>query len=112
MCEVFTHPITKVWDHDLAWKVVDVVGAHTVSYKIPSFRRVYWNPQIRFITIDVVRFKDVDEAPEDEDQDEDEDKETVEAKKPVVGPVTIWIGVFPESTSAIAAHDAAHGLPD
>ena len=76
LCEVFTHPITKVWDHDLAWKVVDVVGAHTISYKIPSYRRVYWDPQIRFITIDVVRFKNIDEAPEDEDQDEDEDEET------------------------------------
>ena len=30
-----------------------------------------------------------------------------EAKKPVVGPVTVWIGVSPESTSATAAHDAA-----
>ena len=84
------------------------MDAHTVSHKIPSYRRVYWDPQIRFITIDVVRFKNVYEAPEDEDQDE----ETVEAKKPVVGPVTIWIGVFPESTSATAAHEAAQGLPD
>jgi len=45
-----------------------------------------------------------------EDEEEDEDEETVEAKKPVVGPVTIWIGVFPESTSATAAHDAAQDV--
>jgi hypothetical protein len=29
--EVFTHPITKVWNHDLGWKVVEVMDAHTVS---------------------------------------------------------------------------------
>lgn len=40
LCQVFTHPITKVWNHDLAWKVVDVMDAHTVSYNIPSYRRV------------------------------------------------------------------------
>jgi hypothetical protein len=33
----------------------------------------------------------------------------VEAKKSVVSPITIWIGVFPEATSAMAAHDAAPG---
>jgi len=40
LCEVFTHPITKVWNQDLAWKVVDVMDAHTVSYNIPPYRRV------------------------------------------------------------------------
>lgn len=50
---------------------------------------------------------EVDEAPEYE---EDADEETVGAKKPIVGPVTIWIGVFPESTSATAAHDAAQDV--
>src|SRR5258708_33515916 len=50
---------------------------------------------------------EVDEAPEDE---EDTDEEMVEAKKPVVGPVTIWIGVLPESTSATAAHAAAQDV--
>ena len=29
--EVFTHPIAKVWNHDLGWKVVEVLDAHTVS---------------------------------------------------------------------------------
>ncbi|KAF9235843.1 hypothetical protein BU15DRAFT_89406 [Melanogaster broomeanus] len=97
LCEVFTHPITKVWDHDLAWKVVDILDAHTV----------------RFTTIDVVRFKQVgvDEEPENEEhiegEEEVEDEETVEPKKPVAGPVTIWIGVFPGSTSATAAHNSA-----
>ncbi|KAK0213851.1 hypothetical protein IW262DRAFT_1411917 [Armillaria fumosa] len=85
--EVFNHPITKVWNHDLGWRVVKVMDAHTV----------------RFTTIDVVRFKMVE-------VDEDADEETVEAKKAVVGPVTIWIGVFPESTSATAAHDAAQAV--
>jgi hypothetical protein len=47
----------------------------------------------------------VDEPPEGEEDSEGE--EEGEAKKPVAGPVTIWIGVFPESTSATAAHDAA-----
>lgn len=31
LCEVFTHPIAEVWNHDLGWKVVDVMDAHTVS---------------------------------------------------------------------------------
>ena len=31
LCEVFTHPIAKVWNHDLGWKVVKVMDAHTVS---------------------------------------------------------------------------------
>ena len=48
-----------------------------------------------------------DEAVEDE---EDASEETAEPKKPVVGPVTIWIGVFPESTSATAAHNAAQDV--
>jgi len=47
----------------------------------------------------------VDEEPQDEEYAEGE--EEGEAKKPVAGPVTIWIGVSPESTSATAAHDAA-----
>lgn len=34
----------------------------------------------------------------------------VKTKKPVVGSVTIWIGVFPESTSAPAAHDVAQDV--
>ena len=29
--EVFTHPIAKVWNHDLGWKVVGVMDAHMVS---------------------------------------------------------------------------------
>jgi hypothetical protein len=40
LCEVFTHPITKVWNHNLAWKVVDIMDTHTVSYNIPSYCRV------------------------------------------------------------------------
>ena len=82
-----------------------------------------WDYQIRFTTIDVVRFKkvEVDEAPEDEegegeeesegeeseDEEESEGEEEGKAKKPVISPVTIWIGVFPDSTSATVAHDAA-----
>jgi hypothetical protein len=57
---------------------------------------------------------EVDEASEEEEdaegEEEGEDEETVEAKKSVVGPVTIWIGVFPESTSATTAHDAAQDV--
>ncbi|KAF8875613.1 hypothetical protein CPB85DRAFT_540200 [Mucidula mucida] len=84
--EVFTHPITKIWNHDLGWKVVEVLDAHTVC----------------FTTIDVVRFKMVGNEYEEDGLDE----ETLKTKK-LVGPVTIWIGVFPESTSATVAHDAA-----
>jgi hypothetical protein len=31
LCEVFTHPIAKVWNHDLGWKVVKVMDTHTVN---------------------------------------------------------------------------------
>jgi hypothetical protein len=31
LCEVFTHPIAKVWNHDLGWKVVKVMDTHLVS---------------------------------------------------------------------------------
>jgi threonine dehydrogenase-like Zn-dependent dehydrogenase len=62
---------------------------------------------VRFTTRDIVCFKnvEVDEAAEEEEEGEDE--ETVEA---VLGPVTIWIGVFLESTTATAAHHAAQGI--
>jgi hypothetical protein len=40
LCEVFNHPITKVWNGDLAWKVVEIMDAHTVSYNNLSYRRV------------------------------------------------------------------------
>jgi hypothetical protein len=46
-------------------------------------------------------------VPEDEEEGEGEGEEEGEARKSVVGPVAIWIGVFPGSTSATAAHDVA-----
>ncbi|KAG9080475.1 hypothetical protein FRC06_006532 [Ceratobasidium sp. 370] len=100
---VFDHPITKVWNRDLAWKVVSVMDDH----------------KVRFTTIDVVRFKkvEVDEEGEDEESEDEEgedeegeDKETVKAGKPVLGPVTIWVGVFPGSTTPTAAHHAAQSV--
>ena len=70
-----------------------------------------WDFQIHFTTIDVVRFKMVEvyEPPENR-EDANGDEETLGIKKPVVDPVTIWIGVFPESTSATAAHNAAKDI--
>lgn len=38
------------------------------------------------------------------------DEETAEAKEPIIGPATIWIGVIPESTTATAAHHAAQDV--
>jgi hypothetical protein len=83
----------------------------------PSFRRhlelANWAFQIHFTTLDVVRFQivDFDEAPSDEEEgsaDEDDGEETAQVKKkPAVGPVTIWVGVFPDRIPATAAHDAA-----
>lgn len=90
LCEVFAHPIVEVWNNELGWKVVSIMDAH----------------QIRFTTIDIVRFKKV---VEDEDV-EDEDDEEGEATSSVVGPVTIWIGVSPNTTSATAAHGAAQDV--
>ena len=52
---------------------------------------------------------DVDEEPSDE-EDANEENEEARVKKPVVGPVTIWIGVFPGSLSATIAHDAAQAV--
>jgi hypothetical protein len=31
LCPVFNHPIAKFWNHELAWKVVEVMDAHKVS---------------------------------------------------------------------------------
>ncbi|ETW86640.1 hypothetical protein HETIRDRAFT_447336 [Heterobasidion irregulare TC 32-1] len=62
--------------------------------------------EIRSTTIDVVRFKKV---VEDEDVG-DEDDEEGEATSSVVGPVTIWIGVSPDTISATAAHGAAQDV--
>ncbi|KAF8470525.1 hypothetical protein DFH94DRAFT_685143 [Russula ochroleuca] len=59
LCEVFTHPIAKVWNRDLGWQVVKVMDAHT--------------------TLFVSRRPRVDEAREDEDT---EGEEAREAKKP------------------------------
>ncbi|KAF9007706.1 hypothetical protein BDZ89DRAFT_997164 [Hymenopellis radicata] len=87
--EVFTHPITRVWNHELGWKVVEVMDAHTV----------------RFTTIDVVRFEMV----ENQDVEGSLDEASRKALQ-AVGRVTIWIGVFPESTSPTAAHDAAQDV--
>ncbi|KZP25739.1 hypothetical protein FIBSPDRAFT_929153 [Athelia psychrophila] len=104
--EVFDHPIAEVWQHDLAWKVVSAMDDH----------------KILFTTIDVVRFKNVgvdDEGDDDEeggddeeseDEDEDADAEPAAATKPVLSPVTIWIGVFPGSATATAAHGAAQSV--
>ncbi|KAJ3912719.1 hypothetical protein F5877DRAFT_53614 [Lentinula edodes] len=55
---------------------------------------------IRFTTIDVVRFR----APEPLGNDE--------YGYPVLSPVTIWVGVFPGSVTATAAHDVAQILLD
>lgn len=55
----------------------------------------------------MVRFK-VDQPGKWIEDDEDPDNEGhYEAAKATISPVTIWIGVFPNSTSATAAHDAA-----
>ena len=44
------------------------------------------------------------------DEEEDESEEEDEARKQVAGPVAIWIGVLPESTSATSAHNAAQDV--
>ncbi|KAH8914289.1 hypothetical protein BT69DRAFT_1105728 [Atractiella rhizophila] len=107
LCEVFSHPITKVWNRDLAWKVVDIMDTHTVH----------------FTTIDVVRFRkvavdEVDEGEEDEEDEEEnreedeeeEDEKMIRTKKQDVGRVVIWVGVFPGNTTATAAHNAAQDV--
>lgn len=45
-----------------------------------------------------------------EEKHSDEETQEGEVKKPAISPVTIWIGVFPGSTSATAAHDAAQDV--
>ncbi|GAW04859.1 hypothetical protein LENED_006675 [Lentinula edodes] len=85
---VFNHPITKVWNDDLGWEVVKVMDVH----------------EIRFTTIDVVRFR-ADEVSED-------DECSGEARYSVLSPVTIWVGVFPGLVTATAAHDVAKIILD
>ena len=66
--------------------------------------------------IDIICFKkvEVDKVPQDEEEargeEADKDEEKVKANKTVVGPVTIWIGIFPDSTSAAAAYDMAQDI--
>ncbi|KAG7439566.1 uncharacterized protein BT62DRAFT_1055719, partial [Guyanagaster necrorhizus] len=64
---------------------------------------------IPFTMVDVIHFKMVKVNNASEDK-EDTDKEMVEANKLVVSPVTIWIRVFSESTSAMAAHNIAQDI--
>ena len=68
----------------------------SVNIHSPSYRRILF-ANCDFTIIDIVRSKiEVEEAPEPEEgENEGGDGETVEAKNPIVGPVTIWIGVFP-----------------
>ncbi|KAI0786845.1 hypothetical protein C8Q75DRAFT_734397 [Abortiporus biennis] len=88
--EGFDHPITKVWNNDLGWKVVSVMDNH----KIP------------FTTIDIVLFKNIEL-----NTVSSEDEETTNVNSQLVfSPVTIWIGVFPDSTTATAAHYAAQDI--
>ncbi|KAG7094989.1 hypothetical protein E1B28_005786 [Marasmius oreades] len=49
--------------------------------------------RVLFTTLDVVRFRAVegDNTPSDDEADEEEAAEA-EAKKPIVGPVTVWVG--------------------
>ncbi|KAI6008150.1 hypothetical protein F5J12DRAFT_767781 [Pisolithus orientalis] len=95
--EIFDHPIAQCWNKDLGWKVVAIMDDHS----------------IRFTTIDVVRFKKIevdepnDDEEDDEGEDDNEDEEPTKTKKRNVGPVTIWIGVFPDTTTPTAACNAA-----
>ncbi|KAI6040596.1 hypothetical protein EDC04DRAFT_2602376 [Pisolithus marmoratus] len=66
----------------LGWRVVEVMDTHKVC----------------FTTIDIIHFKTVIINKEDADDDD----KVLEAKK--------LIGVFPELTSATAAHDAAQDV--
>ncbi|KAH9937953.1 hypothetical protein B0H21DRAFT_758006 [Amylocystis lapponica] len=79
---VFDHPIVDIWDTQLSMEVVALLDART----------------LRFTTIDVVRFKMLE-------VDDEHLGGEIE-----VGPVTLWIGVFLDITSATAAHDAAQEI--
>ncbi|KAI2613251.1 hypothetical protein GGR54DRAFT_643047 [Hypoxylon sp. NC1633] len=85
---VFNHDIVDLWSSGLGSEVVEVMDTH----------------KIFFTTIDVVRFKTdkVDEAHSDEDDGEE--------LKPAIGPVTIWIGVFPDYTRPSLAYKAAQDV--
>lgn len=52
--------------------------------------------------------------PEDEedieDEEEDKDDKMVEAKKLVIGPLIIWIGIFLKSTYIMAAHNVVQNI--
>jgi hypothetical protein len=66
--------------------------------------------------IDIIHFKKVkvNKGSKDEEDTENEEKnnskEENKTKKPVVSPVTIWIGIFPNTTSVMAAHNAAQDV--
>ncbi|KAH8831698.1 hypothetical protein DL96DRAFT_844183 [Flagelloscypha sp. PMI_526] len=77
---VFNHPIVDIWNNQLSSELIALLDTH----------------KIRFTTIDVVRFKTVDSQAWDGGNE--------------VSPITIWIGVFIEITSATDAHDAAKAI--
>ncbi|KAH9851414.1 hypothetical protein C2E23DRAFT_886587 [Lenzites betulinus] len=81
---VYDHPMLDLWNDGLCARVSGIMDAH----------------QVHLTTIDIVRFMEVLEG-------EDEGQNDPEARKPAIGPVTIWVGVAPASTSPTAAHDAA-----
>lgn len=55
----------------------------------------------------MVRFKADDPGKWTEDDKDTNNEGHFEAAKPTISPVTIWIGVFPDSISATTAHNAA-----
>ncbi|KAH8806706.1 hypothetical protein DL96DRAFT_1717646 [Flagelloscypha sp. PMI_526] len=83
---VFDHPIMHVWDNVLSLELVDILDAH----KIP------------FSTVDVIRFetREIYGIVDGEHQ----------TRRVDMSPVTIWIGVDIEMTSAQAAHGAAKAV--
>ncbi|KAJ3826032.1 hypothetical protein F5880DRAFT_154995 [Lentinula raphanica] len=77
------HPMKDVWNEELGVKIVEVMDDHKIKFTS---------------IVDLVRFRT------------DHSFLEGEVEEPSFSPVTIWIGVFPGSTTATAAHNAAQDV--
>ncbi|EIN08780.1 hypothetical protein PUNSTDRAFT_133961 [Punctularia strigosozonata HHB-11173 SS5] len=78
-----------------AWKVVGILDTHAMV----RFRRVVGEDE-----------EDADDTEERADEEDDDIEDTAKPKQMELGPVASWIGVFPGTTSATAAHNAAQDI--
>ncbi|KAF8642657.1 hypothetical protein AX16_009453 [Volvariella volvacea WC 439] len=79
---IFNHKLVELWNEGFCLEIGKALDNH----------------QIRFTSLEFIRFKEV------QDDDDDDD-----AEEPVLSPPTVWVGV-PGTTPPTAAHNAAQAI--